>query len=294
MINGQSTALKPLRVVTFNVFPPAFDVVNQWATNGGHELALVVTTPGPTTRRNTSYHEIINRIQPGTDVLVTTRLRKVALPLIKALKPDLIVSFTFPYRLPPEITELGRYGAVNLHPTALPAYRGPNPLRAVYEGYPLLGATMHWTAAEFDTGNILSMHTAPLPNNISSKSILECWLPLIRGAFAEGIARAVTGEPGISQNDDQSNYAARFTEEERWVTASETRKSFQCKCAAINFFRPSAKILLGEKKYIITDIVHVDDTVISPPGTITEHTNEGFVLQLLDGRAQLNASILEE
>ena len=289
----QSSAIKPLRIVTFNVFPPAFDVVNRWAANGGHELSLVVTTPGPITRRNTSYHEVINRTQPGTDVLVTTRLRKVALPLIKALQPDLIVSFTFPYRLPPEITELGRYGAVNLHPTALPAYRGPNPLRAVYDAYPLLGATLHRTAAEFDTGSILSMRTAPLPNDISPKSILDCWLPLISSAFEEGIASAVAGEPGISQNDAESNYAARFTEEERWVTANETKKSFQCKCAAINFFRPSAKICLADKDYIITDIIQVDDTVISTPGTITEQTNEGFVLQLIDGCVHLKASILE-
>ncbi len=49
---------------------------------------------------------------------------RVALPLIRELRPDLIVSFTFPYRVPPEITAIPRYGAVNLHPTVLPAIAG--------------------------------------------------------------------------------------------------------------------------------------------------------------------------
>lgn len=171
-------------------------------------------------------------------MMLSMRMRKVALPLVQALQPDLIVSFTFPYRIPPEVIALSRFGAVNLHPTALPAYRGPNPLRGIYEGFPLLGATLHWAAAEFDTGNVLSQHTGPKPEVVTPESILENWLPLIRTAFAEGTAHAVAGETGTPQDDEQSSYGAKFTDEERWLTPHETRRSFQCKCAALIFLDP--------------------------------------------------------
>ncbi len=37
--------LPPLRVVTFNVLPLAYNVVNQWAMQGGHQT-LQTKSPG--------------------------------------------------------------------------------------------------------------------------------------------------------------------------------------------------------------------------------------------------------
>ena len=161
-----NTTTTPLRIVTFNVLPFAFDIVTRWAAQAGHRLVLTVTTPGPTSRRGKSYQQIVTNAPPELDVLVTTRLRKVALPLIRALEPDLIVSFTFPYRIPPEIRAIPRLGAVNLHPTPLPAYRGPNPMRLFYEGWPTMGATLQGMDDDFDTGLMLSQQTAPLPPSL--------------------------------------------------------------------------------------------------------------------------------
>lgn len=282
----------PLRVVTFNVLPLAYNVVSQWAAKGGHQIALVVTTPGPASRRTPTYQGVINSVPPGTDVLVTTRLRKVALPLIRALAPDLIVSFSFPYRIPPEICALGRYGAVNLHPTALPAYRGPNPMRVIYEGYPLIGATLHWTEEEFDTGRILAQHTAPLPAVVTPEAVFKLWPPLIMGAFAEGVARAIAGESGAGQDHGQASYAAEFTEEEHWLTPEETRQTFQRKCTALNLFRPAAKLRSGDQVYLLTRVDQMDDQMAAAPGTITEQTDQGFVLQVADGRVRVQASKL--
>ena len=40
---------QPLRIVTFNVLPAAYGLVTQWAAQTGHQIVLVVTTPGPST-----------------------------------------------------------------------------------------------------------------------------------------------------------------------------------------------------------------------------------------------------
>ena len=78
------------------------------------------------------------------------------------MRPDLIICFSFPYRITPEICTLPTYGAINLHPAVLPAYRGPNVLRPFYDGADVLGATMHWMAEDFDTGNIPSQRSEPM------------------------------------------------------------------------------------------------------------------------------------
>jgi len=283
------TQLSPLRVVTFNVLPVAYTVTSQWAAQGGHRIELVVTTPGPKSRRTPSYQGVLNSAAPTTDVLVTTRLRKVALPLIRALQPDLIVSFSFPYRIPPEICAIPRYGAVNLHPTALPAYRGPNPMRVIYEGYPLLGATLHWTEEEFDTGRILAQHTAPLPANVTPESVRSLWPPLMFGALTEGIARAVAGDSGTAQDHSQASYGGAFTEEEYWLTPSDTQQVMQRKCTALNLFA-AAKLRLGDQVYLVTRVDPLDDVTTAPPGTVMEQTDQDFTLQVADGRVRIQAT----
>lgn len=287
-----SAQLAPLRVVTFNMLPLAYHMVSQWASQGGHQIVLVVTSPGPASRRNMSYQGVVNSAPPGTDVLVTTRLRKVATPLIRALDPDIIVSFSFPYLITPELCAIPRYGAVNLHPSALPAYRGPNPPRGIYEGFPLLGATLHRIAEEYDTGPILAQHTAPLPAEVTPEAIMQVWPPLMVGAFAEGVARAVAGEPGTPQDHSQASYAAMFTEAEHWLTPAESRAVLQRKCAALNLFSPAAKLQLGTQAYLVARLDPLDDTVATAPGTISEQSDQGFTLQVADGRVRVQATHL--
>ena len=281
----------PLRVVTFNVYPQAYAIVCQWAEQGGHRIELVVTTPGSKVRQTPSYQAVLSSAAPTKDVLVTTRLRKVAQPLISALQPDLIISFSFPHRIPPEICAIPRYGAVNLHPTVLPAYRGPNPLRPIYEGYPLLGATLHWTTAAFDTGNILAQHTMPLPVNITPEAVSALWPPLRLGALTEGIARAVAGDAGTVQDHSQATYAGFFTEEESWLTPADTQQVMQRKCTALSFaLSTGAKLRLGDQVYLVTRVDPLDAAQLAAPGTIIEQTDRGLTLQVADGCVQIQAT----
>src|SRR5215210_2175981 len=87
-------------------------------------------------------------------VVFTTPERWAA--MLAPLRPDLIISRSFPWRIPADVLALPRLGAINGHPALLPKYRGPNPLRwALRNGDTELGYTVHWTTSDFDTGSIL-------------------------------------------------------------------------------------------------------------------------------------------
>src|SRR6266542_1748044 len=96
-----------LRVVAYCVLPPAYGLVREWAERHGHRLLLLVTTPGPPARRSSTYRDIVGMAPPEQDVLITTRPKRTS-ALVAALRPDIVLSFTFPYRLPPEVLELPR------------------------------------------------------------------------------------------------------------------------------------------------------------------------------------------
>ncbi len=283
-----------LRIVTFNVLPFAYGLVARWAEENGHMIALVVTTPGPSTRRTPSYSAVVAMAPPGVDVLITTRLRRVALPLIRELHPDLIVSFTFPYRLPPEITAIPRHGAVNLHPALLPAYRGPNVARPIYEGASEIGATLHWTEAEYDTGRILSQHAAPLPEEVTEETIRALWPPLMARALAEGTASAIAGDPGTPQDHARATYAAPFTEAEHWLDWAETQRTVQRKASALNFFGAPAKAWIAGMPHRVQRVDRLPEASAASPGVVLDHTEDGFVVGVADGAVRVIASPLAD
>ncbi len=291
---GSTDQVTGLRVVTFNVLPVAYDLVARWAERHGHRIVLVVTTPGPPARRSTSYRGVVANVPPETDILVTTRPRRVALPLIRALEPDLIISGSFPYRIPQEIVATARYGAMNSHPAPLPYYRGPNPVRLVYEGFPTVGATLHRIVEEFDAGAILSQPTAPLPEWVTPETILEMLGSLIAQAIEEGTARAIAGEPGTPQDESLATYAAPFTEEEHWLNWAEPAQVLQRKAAALNLFYPAAKARLGGQGWVIERLERADTGASAAPGTILERTDEAMIVAVDDGAVRIVARPLGE
>ena len=272
------------RIVLYCVDPPAYRLLRTWAERQGYAFLLLVTTPGPPRARSTVYREIIAEAPPGQDILISTRMRGIA-PQIAALDPDLILSYTLPYRLPAEIIALPRYGAVNLHPAPLPAYRGPNPARMIYNGEPILGATLHRTAADYDTGAILSRRTAPMPIEVSPASVLSVWSELVTDVLTEGIPRALAGDPGTPQDPTQASYAASFLPEEMWLDWRLPAAILQRRVTALNLLAPQAMVMVEGRTYVVESLISLPDTaprrdpatvLAASPGSLTVQTAEGI------------------
>lgn len=80
------------------------------------------------------------------------------------LGAELIVSAAFPYVAPVELLKLVPGRAVNLHPTILPDYRGPQPLLGMLyrdEADRCGGVTLHQMVPELDAGPIIAQQRVP-------------------------------------------------------------------------------------------------------------------------------------
>ena len=79
------------------------------------------------------------------------------LAMLAAYRPDLICVVCFPQILPQSLLDLPRFGCLNLHPSLLPAYRGPQPLFWIaYHDERITGTTLHMIDRGLDTGAIVS------------------------------------------------------------------------------------------------------------------------------------------
>jgi len=225
----------------------------------------------------------------------------VALPLIEALAPDLILSFTFPHRLPLEIIASARLAAVNLHPTPLPRYRGPNPLRMIYDGSPTLGATLHYLESEFDTGAILSLAEGPMPDVLTTDSVYRAWEPLLLRALSEGVERALAGEPGVPQDHAMVSYSPEFSEEERWLDWKLPKATLYRRAAALNaafgteLVVPREASQLGQAKAMIDGQAHrlrylepMSGAAAAAPGTVIERNEDTLTIAVADGLVRVS------
>ena len=79
-----------------------------------------------------------------------------ALAQIKALEPDILVVVAYGRILPDDILAVPKYGAINVHGSLLPKYRGAAPIQwAVLNGDKVTGVTTMYLASEMDTGDII-------------------------------------------------------------------------------------------------------------------------------------------
>src|SRR6185369_2680006 len=75
---------------------------------------------------------------------------------VRAIAPDFILSFYYRNMIKPAVLEIPKSGALNLHGSYLPQYRGRVPVNwAVINGETDTGATLHYMVEKPDAGDIV-------------------------------------------------------------------------------------------------------------------------------------------
>jgi methionyl-tRNA formyltransferase len=82
---------------------------------------------------------------------------------VSALRPDLILVAAYGKFIPDTILELAPIGALNLHPSLLPRWRGACPVpAAILAGDRETGVTIHFVVNEMDAGALLGQAAMPI------------------------------------------------------------------------------------------------------------------------------------
>jgi len=93
---------------------------------------------------------------------------------LHALCPDLFCVAGFPCLLKPEVFSIAPLGCINMHPSLLPAYRGPSPYFWIYYNHePRTGVTIHRIDAGEDSGDILAQESVEVPLGLPGAAMLS-------------------------------------------------------------------------------------------------------------------------
>ena len=84
--------------------------------------------------------------------------------------PDIIVVSCFARKLPDPVLSIPAMGCFNLHPSLLPAYRGPTPLFWQFRaGVEEFGISLHRMSSQLDAGDIVAQTAMTIPNGVSGQ-----------------------------------------------------------------------------------------------------------------------------
>lgn len=134
-----------------------------------YEISAVVTTPdrpkGRGLKVDISPVKKIS-IEKKLEVFQPEKLKdQDFISQIKEISPDLIVVVAFRI-LPPQVFTIPRFGAINLHASLLPKYRGAAPINwAIINGEKETGVTTFYLKEQVDTGNIILQARVPIGEN---------------------------------------------------------------------------------------------------------------------------------
>lgn len=166
---------KTLKIVFMGT--PDFAVPSLRALHAdGYRISWVVTQPDrPKGRGRQVIPPPVKVIasELGLKVMQPTSLRDQQISeTLLSLKPDFLVVIAFGQIIPASLLKIPRLGAVNVHASLLPKYRGPAPVQwAIIKGEKQTGVTTMLMDPGIDTGPILLTRTEPILDDDTAASL---------------------------------------------------------------------------------------------------------------------------
>lgn len=128
--------------------------------------------------------------------------------ILAAYQPDILCVSCFSLRIPQSILALPRLGCLNVHPSLLPANRGPVPLFWTFrEGSATTGVTIHVMDEKMDSGDILAQKVIPVADGISYNQLEAQCAALGATLLAQTAWKLYEGDViARPQDEDLSDY----------------------------------------------------------------------------------------
>ena len=145
----------------------------------------------------------------GIPVFQPVKMRDgTALEILKGLQPDILVVVAYGNLLPDELLELPKYGAINVHGSLLPKYRGAAPIQwAVLNGDRVTGVTTMHLAREMDAGDMIYSEQTEIGEYETSGELFERLSHMGAELLVKTLRDLEAGTaPRTPQNHEEASY----------------------------------------------------------------------------------------
>ena len=205
-----------------------------------------------------------------------------ALARLAAARPEILVVAAYGMLLPPAALTIAPRGAVNIHASLLPHWRGAAPIqRALLAGDRETGITIMQMDAGLDTGPILSRHPVAIAKDEDAQTLHDKLAALGAQAIVRDLAELAEGPARpLPQPGDGATYARKISSQEAEIDWTRSCRDIE---RAVRAFRPAP----GARSHLRGEMLKIWRAhclgTSGAPGTVLAAGNDGMVVACGEG-----------
>ena len=184
--------------------------------DAGHEVSGVFTQPDRPKGRGMKLAPCETKqlaLERGLTVYQPDSVRtEEALELMRSLAPDVLCVVAYGKILPDAMLAIPRLGAVNVHGSLLPKYRGAAPIQwSVLNGDEYAGVTTMYLAHDMDAGDIIYREATPVGEYETAGELFDRLAAMGARLLVKTLAAMEAGSaPREAQNHAEATYVGQL------------------------------------------------------------------------------------
>ena len=268
-----------LRVVFMGT--PDFAAVSLKAVlDAGYEVAGVFTQPDKPRGRGMKLAPCETKalaLEHGLDVYQPASVRtEEALRLVESLRPDVLCVVAYGKLLPDELLAVPKYGAINVHGSLLPKYRGAAPIQwSVLNGDEYAGVTTMYLAHDMDAGDIIYREATPVGEYETAGELFDRLAVAGAGLLVRTLRAIEDGTaPREPQNHAEATYVGQLDKSMCPIDWTRTPREIVKHICGLNPWPVATMSLNGETLKVY--MAHYTGTVTDKaPGSVVSVGRDG-------------------
>ena len=248
-----------------------------------YDIAAVFTQPDKPRNRgmSLSFSPVKElALQNGLDVYQPTKLRDGSFTeLLRSLKPDVLVVVAYGRILPEDALSVPTYGAVNVHSSLLPKYRGAAPVQwAVLNGDTVTGVSTMYLAPEMDTGDVIFTEKTEIGEFETSGELFDR-LMVMGAELLHKTLRAIENgtAPRSKQDESQASYVTMLDKSMSPIDWSRIPREIVKHICGLQPW-PVATTEIGGLTFRIFKAEYTDTVTDKAPGTVVAADKRGILI----------------
>lgn len=203
---------------------------------------------------------------------------------LKKINPDVIIVVAYGGYLKKTIRKIAKFGAINLHPSLLPKYRGAAPINyTLFNGDSATGNTIFKIVAKMDAGPILYQNKIEILPEDNYTTLYKKLSQLGAKDILETLKKIESDNiQPKQQNESEATYTEKIKKKHKLINWNNPAEKIFNQVRGLAL-KPGATASLREKRIKILEIDILKTKSQKEPGTfIKEIKNKGLVVATKD------------
>ena len=201
------------------------------------------------------------------------------------LQPDLILVTAYGQFLKPALLAIAPLGALNIHPSLLPKYRGAAPIQwAVANGETRTGVSLLYVTERMDAGDLLAQEEAPIGDE-DTAATLEPRLAALGAQLLDRTLDALAAGRASrrAQDEAQVTFAPKLTKEDGHIDWTRPAAAIRNRIRGFSPWPGCFTFLPGERPLLLRIHAARAESAAGEPGRILEAGAHGLVVAAGEG-----------